>query len=241
MLAHWVGRRNAVSGSAGRSPDPGLSKGLPFCSTLGRNKLGYRLVGSFNHHHKRINVNGTDCPLERRWMDDNGTRRIVRIGLGAVGMELLSQGADVKMEMIFAAVDVLAEIDSPRAKMGEHLLKRCDLLMDKVAAVIDNHIKRWNFGTHALPKSSICLIPDQNGDSLSFIDAAGRFDVHTEDTAAIAEIGTPHVEAAAAIDADFENVDWFADKLGKMAIIDVKVVLPLPQTWPCRDAFRIAS
>ena len=57
---------------------------------------------------------------------------------------------------------------------------------------------------------------------------ACRLDVHSVDLAPVAEVVAPHPQAAAAVDADLEDVDVLPDESRQVPDVGVEVVRPFP-------------
>src|SRR5262249_44875710 len=85
---------------------------------------------------------------------------------------------DESAEIVWDAVNVLANIDPSSIKMRKHLLKRYHLMQGVVATVIDKNVQSRYFLSHLGPKSSIGLVSDQNFDALGFINLTRFFDVY---------------------------------------------------------------
>src|ERR1700739_4177523 len=95
-------------------------------------------------------------------------------------------------------------------------------------AIVDDDIQRRDLLLKLIPEISVGLIADKNSYILSLILFAGRFDIYAENLAPLAEIITPHVEAAAAVYSDFENAHFAPPEAAQMVVVDVKIMIPFP-------------
>lgn len=82
------------------------------------------------------------------------------------------------------------------------------------------------------PKHRIRLISDENLSSVIPIGLACRFNVDAISTAPRTEIIFPHPETASAVDTDLHDMDFFADELAEISVINLKVVHPLTDAGP---------
>jgi hypothetical protein len=49
---------------------------------------------------------------------------------------------------------------------------------------------------------------------------------------------TPHIHTSAAINADFENMNFLSAKLMKMTMINIEIMVPLPNSRPLLAAVK---
>ena len=59
-----------------------------------------------------------------------------------------------------------------------------------------------------------------------------RLDIDTVEVGGLAKVGTPQSKAAAAVYADLKDVHLLSPEAGEVAVVNLEVVAPLPQTWP---------
>src|SRR6266446_606849 len=112
--------------------------------------------------------------------------------------------------------------------MGEHLFERYDLLLRQMAPVIHQNVNGTDLLPKPLPKFGIRLVTDKDLCAIVFIGFASRFNVDSINPAAGAKIFFPHVETSAAINSYFDHMHLAANELAKVAMIDFKIMGPLP-------------
>jgi hypothetical protein len=112
--------------------------------------------------------------------------------------------------------------------MGEQLLKADDLLFGLVSAVIDDKIKERHFPPKLAPEISIGLIADKHFDQVVLVGLACWFDVNAINVSFGAKIVAPHFKAAAAVNANFKHVGFATSETAEVSMVDVKIVIPLP-------------
>lgn len=125
-------------------------------------------------------------------------------------------------------MNILADIDTAGPQARQKLLKSGDLVLGKVAAVVDDDINSGNLLLEASPELPVALIANEYLYGVAFIIFAGWFNINAEDLAARPEIIPPHFQAAAAINPDLQDADGFAFKPAEMPVINVEVMVPLP-------------
>src|SRR5215469_16181018 len=99
-----------------------------------------------------------------------------------------------------------------------------------MTAIIDNDIQRRNLLAKVLPEFAVFLITDKDFYAMALVFAAVWLDIHAIDVCFWAEIIPPHLKAAAAINTDLKDMDLLAAEALKVAIIDVEIMQPLPDT-----------
>lgn len=114
--------------------------------------------------------------------------------------------------------------------MRKKRLERSDLLVSQVPAIIDHDVHGRNLLAEPRPEGGIGLVADEHVNVLAFVRTASRLDVDPVDAAPFAEVIAPHREAASAVDADFHNMYFLSHEAGKVAVIHIEVVAPLPDT-----------
>ena len=107
-----------------------------------------------------------------------------------------------------------------------------------MTAIIHNDVYAGSLCFELVPEVSVGLIADEHPDVIAFIRLARRFDVYAIDVATRAEIRFPHIQAATAVNADFQNVDFAPHERAEMAVVNVEVVLPLPDAGPSLCALK---
>jgi hypothetical protein len=112
--------------------------------------------------------------------------------------------------------------------MGEQFLKADDLLFGLMSAVIDDKIKDRHFRSKPAPEFSIGLIADEHFDHAALVALARLLDVNAINVCFGAKIVAPHFEAAAAVYANFKHVGFAISETAEVSMVDVKIVIPLP-------------
>src|SRR5215469_13366116 len=118
--------------------------------------------------------------------------------------------------------------------MRKHLLERHNLLFGQVSAIIDQYVETWNFVPDLLPESAVDLVADEDSGSVVLECFAGFAYIDSVHPALRAEIFPPHFETPAAIDAYLQDMNLFSNELLKVAMIDVEVVNPFPDSSSLR-------
>jgi hypothetical protein len=119
-------------------------------------------------------------------------------------VERPAEPVDECVERVKAAMDVFAEIHTARADVRKHRLKRFDLLMGLMPAVIDQNVDRRDGLAEALPERGASLVPDEDMDVIMFVGPARRFDIDAVDVGSATEVVLPHLKASTAEDADLD-------------------------------------
>src|SRR5215470_7541890 len=101
-----------------------------------------------------------------------------------------------------------------------------------MTAVIDNYIQGRRRGLETLPEVAVGLISYGNGNRARLICFAVRPNIDTIYVRLCAKVVPPHLQAAAAIDSDLQNVHFASPKTVEMTIIDFEVVTPLEDAAP---------
>src|SRR5208282_375534 len=68
--------------------------------------------------------------------------------------------------------------------------------------------------------------------ALVFVKLAGGLDIDPKDTALRTKIMPPHVQAPAAVYSDFQHIDGSPPELVEMAMVNIEIVTPFPDTPP---------
>src|SRR5580704_5031055 len=108
-----------------------------------------------------------------------------------------------------------------------------------MTAVINQDVNLRHFLLKSLPKGAVCLVPDENFHSIAGIDFALFSDINTIDSCFRAKILFPHVEAAPAEDAYFDNVDLLVNELGEVPVINIQIMRILPDTAALSVRFKV--
>lgn len=95
-------------------------------------------------------------------------------------------------------------------------------------AIIDHSVEYGNLGAKPRPEIHIGLVADEDLSLRIFIDAARWFYINTVNGRSRPKIVSPHIEAATAVHSDFQYPGISVAKACKMLLIDVEIVLPLP-------------
>src|ERR1700680_479079 len=121
------------------------------------------------------------------------------------GIQAVSEGANELREPVAHAVHVLADVDAPWPKVGEHFFQGGRLLLLRVTAVVDQDVHLRNSLAKALPHRAVRLISDVDRDLRRLMRHALRIDVYPVPPAAWPEVMPPHRQAAAAEDSDLDD------------------------------------
>jgi hypothetical protein len=82
-----------------------------------------------------------------------------------------------------------------------------------VPTIVNDNITFGGLLTERFPELPVCLVTNIYLYLFPLIFSASFLDVNAGDTAFRTEVGTPHGETAAAVDADFDDVSIRSDKL----------------------------
>src|SRR5689334_9191075 len=94
--------------------------------------------------------------------------------------------------------------------------------------VVDDYIEHRHFPLEAFPKLSVCLVTYENLHRPVFVGFAPGLNVHSVYLASRTKIFLPHLQAAAAVNSDFQNVNILATKATKMPFINLEVMVEFP-------------
>src|ERR1700677_1695596 len=106
-------------------------------------------------------------------------------------------------------------------------------------AVVEHDVDLRMLFNKSLPKSRIGLIADRHANPVCLVYSTRRLNVDAVDAGLVTEVVEPHSETAAAVDADFDHVDRLVDEPMKMAVVDVEVMAPFPDTGPLPQAVEV--
>jgi hypothetical protein len=101
-----------------------------------------------------------------------------------------------------------------------------------MATVIEYDVDVWVPFPEDLPERGISLITDLDPDSLVLVHPACFDDIDSRDSGSRPEIVAPHSQAAAAENTDFHEVNLLPDEAGKVTMVHLEIVLPLPDSSP---------
>src|SRR5215472_14110247 len=107
-----------------------------------------------------------------------------------------------------------------------------------MTAVIDHYIQGRRRGLETLPEVAIGLISYGNGNRARLICFALRLNIDTIYVRLWAKVVLPHLEAAAAIDSNLQNIYLASPETIEVTIIDFEVVTPLEYTASRLAAFE---
>lgn len=105
-------------------------------------------------------------------------------------------------------------------------LKRDFEMFHHVAAIIDQNIYFGNFFLYQLKKISVALRSDVDFGMIVFELPTGRVYIDADNFTAFTKIFTPHLHRPAFGDTYFKNNGLLMFKPGKMAIINLKIMIP---------------
>ena len=120
--------------------------------------------------------------------------------------------------------------------MREHFFKSNALLVEFVAAVIDDDVDARVFLSKCRTKCPARLIAKVDPRIRIFVNAARFVYVDAVNESSFSKIMPPHLEAASAVNANFKNVDFLSPEFAKVTLIDRKIVsiFPNPGTFVVR-------
>jgi hypothetical protein len=104
--------------------------------------------------------------------------------------------------------------------------------MNAVPAVVHEDVDDGDTFLESSPEAGVPLVPDEDLGELVLVALARGLQVDSEDATTWAEVVPPHLEAAAAVNADLDDVHVTAHEFGEVAVVDVEVVEPLPDATP---------
>src|SRR5436309_2126584 len=109
-----------------------------------------------------------------------------------------------------------------------------------MASVVNDDVENRDLLPEAPPEITVGLISNEYAHRITFVSFAGRFDVDAIYFAPRSEVVSPHLQAAATVDADFQDVCIASAKTVEVAVVDLKVVVPLPNSAPCLMSGKIS-
>ena len=172
-------------------------------------------------HNVRIHVDGGDRCLNRA----GGIARA-----RSQRMQLIDQAGNVGGKGVAFGMNILTDIDATRAQMRQHLLQTHLLLPRRMTAVVDDDVERWDVTTEACPERPILLVADMNRHILGLICHSAVVEIHPVNVGSFTEIRLPHPQTTAAEDADFSELDLLSPEFGKVSVVNLEVMPPLPDS-----------
>lgn len=194
-----------------------LQERLPFSAVSWSNQFLPGTLTFFDYDHVRVQMYRVNIPLEAGWNT-----------LLVDGVHAVCQPTYVGSKGVIEIMNILTQINSARPQMRQHFLKSGNLLFRKMSAVINQNVNRTNLISKVFPKAAVCLIAYEDSRPLVFICFAGRLNVDAINMASRPKILFPHAETSAAKYTHFDNVYFASDELAKVAMVNFKVVGPLP-------------
>ena len=195
-----------------------LQERLPFSAVPWSNQFLLGTLAFFDYGNVRVEMYRVNFPLEVGW----------NTLIFADSVYAVCQSTDVSSKGVMEIMNILTQINSTRSQVRQHFLKSGNLLLRKMSAVINQNINRTNLISKVTPKGAVCLIAYEDSRLRVFIGFASRLNVDAINMASRPKILFPHVETSAAIYTYFDNVHFPAHELAEVAMIDLKVVGPLP-------------
>jgi hypothetical protein len=110
-----------------------------------------------------------------------------------------------------------------------------------VSAVVDQNVHHGHGLPEPFPEPPVGLIANVDRRLDVLIHPAGWLDVHPVKPTARPEVVLPHQQTAAAVDADLDDRDLATDELVQVAVIEFKVMQPLPHPRSFLHAIEIGS
>lgn len=105
--------------------------------------------------------------------------------------------------------------------------------------VVNDYIEHRHFPLKAFPEISVCLVTYENLHRPVFVGFATGLNIHSVYPALRTKIFLPHLQAAAAVNSDLQNVNLLATKATEMPFIDLKVMVEFPYPASSRVLIKI--
>jgi hypothetical protein len=153
-------------------------------------------------------------------------------------MKLTRESGDVLMEGMICTLDVLAKEHSAGPEVRQEGFEGLDLLSRLVATIVYDDVECRHFAKEFLPETRIGLVPDEDVDAVPLVNAASRLEIDSIKLGTGTEILSPHLEASAAEDSDFDDINTPPDELMEVSVVDIKVVPPLPDARPSQMSVK---
>src|SRR5260221_10890219 len=103
-----------------------------------------------------------------------------------------------------------------------------------MAPIVDNDVNALNFLFEPPPEIAVALIANKHFDGVALIRLTGRLDIDAINLAARPEVIPPHLKTPAAVDPDLKNADSAVPESPEVAVVNVKVMTPLPDSGALR-------
>src|ERR1700733_10970340 len=107
-------------------------------------------------------------------------------------------------------------------------------------SIVDHDVHRTYFLFEAAPKLTVGLVSDEYTNGIVLVGFAGSLNVDADNSAFFPKIIAPHIETAAAVDANLDNDDFTASKASEMPVIYLEIVIPFINSIPsamCLEVF----
>src|ERR1019366_5253372 len=135
-------------------------------------------------------------------------------------------------KVVSAAMDVLTNIDAAGTKVEQELLQAGSLLLWLVTAVVYDNIEIGHLLPKFAPEIAISLIADKDLCIGALIFAARWHDVYSIIVRFGTEIAAPHIETAALVQSDLQQMDRLVAEGLEGPVINVKIMGPFLDGTP---------
>ena len=169
-------------------------------------------------HDERIEVNRLDRLLEWRRRRPSAFNRVKIV-------QVTHQITGKSGKGTVHTLDIFTNEHAARTKMGQHLFQRHGLMFWTMAAIVDENVNWADRLLEICPEPPVTLIADVNGDVLSRVASACRIDIDAMHVALRTKIGRPHLQAAAPIYTNLNDLHGSAHELSQVPLINIEVML----------------
>jgi hypothetical protein len=125
---------------------------------------------------------------------------------------------------------VFDEVHPARAQVRKQFLEGGRLKQRRVPAVVHHDVELRYFRSKGSPEIAVALVSNEYPGRLVGVAEACFLEVDAVHPGARSEVLMPHVETSAAADADLEHMDLGASEGLEMPVVDVEIVVNLPDT-----------
>src|SRR6267143_1966127 len=107
-----------------------------------------------------------------------------------------------------------------------------------MAAIVDNDVNVRNLMFEPPPEIAVALIAYENLDGAVLVRLTSGLDIDAINLAARSKVILPHFQTTAAVDPDLEDAGCAIPKSIKVSVVNVKVMLPLPDSGSLFVCFK---
>ena len=149
------------------------------------------------------------------------------------------QATEIGREMMVSSVNVFTKIYAAGPKMREYFLQRRNLVFRGMLPVIDDYVECRHLLLETPPKEPVGLITDKDTDTFFLVSLAGLLNIHPINFAAWTKIFLPHFEAAPAVDANLQDINFASHKFPKVMVVNIQIMFPFPNPSPCLVVIKV--